>query len=924
MAPKLKRTLYIGLGGTGFKTLLHTKRAFIETYGEVPPMIKFLAFDSDQNQYKNYTLPSIYGDVKFDPAESSDIMVSWASDKVNRNRDELTWLPDRNIFGVEDLVNGCGMIRTNGRLAFAFNYEKTRQSIKNALNQIRQLDFAHNNKYELTAQHVEANIVFSIAGGTGSGNFIDMAYLVKDIFKEQAFPETSKIVGYMVLPDVYDAQLSSDKERLFPIAYGSLMDLDYLMHSDANKEIYVNYLTEHRVLKGAPYNAIFAISNSNTKGDVVKNSDDISGLISMAMVISAGELSNKMSSIANNFEKNIKNGDYNVDKKRAIMGTLGMSKITFRASELSKLYSEKAARETAAKLIDHGSNVDTDANTWIDTEQIRENNGQDQVIDFLLPKNPQSHLQGIDDKANPKADINKYRSQRNVAVSTEELTGKINTLKERVEKSFHAKIRNIVNANGPVYAKEFIDQVRGQIDICLEEMREELKGFQDTASAKESAIDVAIEEYKSANGKFFGKQKAVQEAEEILCTNVSKAAINDREINRRQGAITFYTWLLQEMSEMQQKLNDIEAVIRSACQILRNNIVKTNNDLSAPRGLFEIDLTQPYVNKVDVQASDININQFVQTLPTDTEIFSFDKLDAETVAGYMYRYASTINSGALWESMSVEDALAKLPKDEVEKIIRCAIDLSSPMCPLNYGGYINKAPHDYYFIGVQEQSSTKLDGDIISFKEYVSTGDIVFSSIGSRDHIVIYHQYGVFPTFAIAGTNTYRMAHDKYMTRPTAFSCFIDEDLRVTMAREGFSLLPPERSDDSLELWVKGLIFGLITRDENGTFQYKDEDNTDMALFGYITSLGTGYRDEAFKNFKRECNRLQPQYDEYMRNLSRTKGQDAIDAQLADARLNYLGKYALNDLSASELKNPLYKGIAKQLTDELNYVKTEL
>ena len=53
MIPKLKRTLYIGLGGTGFKTLLHTKRAFIETYGEVPPMIKFLAFDSDRNQYKD-------------------------------------------------------------------------------------------------------------------------------------------------------------------------------------------------------------------------------------------------------------------------------------------------------------------------------------------------------------------------------------------------------------------------------------------------------------------------------------------------------------------------------------------------------------------------------------------------------------------------------------------------------------------------------------------------------------------------------------------------------------------------------------------------------------------------------------------------------------------------------------------------------
>jgi len=244
MIPKLKRTLYIGLGGTGFKTLLHTKRAFIETYGEVPPMIKFLAFDSDRNQYKDYVLPSIYGEVKFDPSESSDIMVSQAKGKVSHNRPELSWLPDCNIPAVVDLENGCGMVRTNGRIAFAFNYRKSRNNIQNALNQVRNLATVHSTKYNLISQDVEVNIVFSIAGGTGSGTFIDMAYLVKDIFREQALPETSKIVGYMVLPDVYDAQLAFGKERLFPNACGSLVDLDYLMHLDYDKLTPANYLTE--------------------------------------------------------------------------------------------------------------------------------------------------------------------------------------------------------------------------------------------------------------------------------------------------------------------------------------------------------------------------------------------------------------------------------------------------------------------------------------------------------------------------------------------------------------------------------------------------------------------------------------------------------------------------------------------------------
>lgn len=333
--PKLKRTLYIGLGGTGFKTLLHTKRAFIETYGEVPPMIKFLAFDSDQNQYKTYTLPSSRGEIKFDPNESSDIMVTNAVAKVKRARTELSWLPDSNIDAVGDLTNGCGMVRTNGRLAFAFNYQKSKTNIQNALNTICNLNQVHNDNYDLTGNDIDVILVFSIAGGTGSGNFIDMAYLVKDIMRGQALPETSKVIGYMVLPDVYEAQLVFNKTRLTPNGYGSLLDFDYLMHRDDMTATPVNYLTTKAQLEGKPFNAVFAIGNSNLNGDVVTESDHLSQMMSLAMVVSAGELSGGVNSIANNVEVDMRSRDFEVGGKNGILAALGMSEITFRATELS-------------------------------------------------------------------------------------------------------------------------------------------------------------------------------------------------------------------------------------------------------------------------------------------------------------------------------------------------------------------------------------------------------------------------------------------------------------------------------------------------------------------------------------------------------------------------------------------------------------
>ena len=42
--------------------LLHTKKMFVETYGEVPPMIGFLGIDTDGDAYKK-ELPSTHGPI---------------------------------------------------------------------------------------------------------------------------------------------------------------------------------------------------------------------------------------------------------------------------------------------------------------------------------------------------------------------------------------------------------------------------------------------------------------------------------------------------------------------------------------------------------------------------------------------------------------------------------------------------------------------------------------------------------------------------------------------------------------------------------------------------------------------------------------------------------------------------------------------
>ena len=48
LKPALKKSLLIGLGGTGVKSILYAKAKILSIYGEIPSMVRFLALDTDK------------------------------------------------------------------------------------------------------------------------------------------------------------------------------------------------------------------------------------------------------------------------------------------------------------------------------------------------------------------------------------------------------------------------------------------------------------------------------------------------------------------------------------------------------------------------------------------------------------------------------------------------------------------------------------------------------------------------------------------------------------------------------------------------------------------------------------------------------------------------------------------------------------
>ena len=93
---KLKRSLFIGLGGTGLKSIVHTKKRFIDTYGEVPPMVAFLALDTDDDGI-NFKIDNHLGTEKIS-LENSEFLYTKVKDPqsiLNEQSEYFDFVPEK-------------------------------------------------------------------------------------------------------------------------------------------------------------------------------------------------------------------------------------------------------------------------------------------------------------------------------------------------------------------------------------------------------------------------------------------------------------------------------------------------------------------------------------------------------------------------------------------------------------------------------------------------------------------------------------------------------------------------------------------------------------------------------------------------------------------------------------------------------------
>ncbi len=274
---RVRPTLYVALGGTGKEVLLRLRRRILETLWNGHRVEKlddfkvasFLYFDLYQGKAEEEK-KSASGTAVEDPLSAlvdlpkgDCIQTKMDTSKYLKGREidrfphVKEWLPAGDLRSIR-AEDGAGQVRALSRLFFFDDVGKINDAVNSKsielLNNVSNSDALQRLGLEVEAQ-VQVIVVCSVAGGTGSGSFIDMGYLAKSM-------QSVKLDG-VSLYAVLGGAFSDLNQRTRANSYAALMELDYCMQGNPSPP-YVSRWTDTIENRAAyPYDNVYLVDSRN-------------------------------------------------------------------------------------------------------------------------------------------------------------------------------------------------------------------------------------------------------------------------------------------------------------------------------------------------------------------------------------------------------------------------------------------------------------------------------------------------------------------------------------------------------------------------------------------------------------------------------------------------------------------------------------
>lgn len=215
----MAQSLLLGLGGTGSRVVNYVAADLREKRIKINDgQICCAVLDTNANDQKK--LKETHTGIPIIPIGKSRKIEEYI--ERYREYDIPSWMPLSKTLMKDTTIDGASQMRAKSRLAF--------MDVMNA-SELKKLEDVIDKLFDYQGPNkIRVMIVSSLAGGTGSGMFIQVALWLRKFFAQHDCEVT--IRGIFVLPDVFIRTVNSirsddtEKQNLYSNAYGAIRELN--------------------------------------------------------------------------------------------------------------------------------------------------------------------------------------------------------------------------------------------------------------------------------------------------------------------------------------------------------------------------------------------------------------------------------------------------------------------------------------------------------------------------------------------------------------------------------------------------------------------------------------------------------------------------------------------------------------------------
>lgn len=610
MAKDISRTLIIGLGGTGQTVIRNIKKRLFRRYGEIPELVKFLSFDTDNQDYEDTPFKYYYDGEnretkKYNLKKGEFLKIGRPGLDVLRDDPNCRNLNFEELEKVYGLSNGIGAngFRVMGRAHFLFNSDTLiMPQLSSTVQELRNADLLEKERaekgYNVSNNNINVYVIASLAGGTGSSAFLDLSRMLQYAginVQPMGVTQTDRIFGMFFMPAFFKDKPNTPNIQIN--TYVALSELDYclglndrqaypagsiaLENDENGYGTYTNYTPVR-------YSNVYLIDVDTEKGHA-HTFGEAAGYVASFIAASIAATSAALDSSYSNSTHCM----HDIDGKKQLYSGLGYCEIRFERQNLVKYLLNRQIRDVLRTYKDGDDSYDIDliVDNFIEQHKLNEGwkNEEDDIDTRAELNELTDSIANLKDKSLTGIVLGKVQKGKTAADNVETNKVKyINTLSSEVDKlirSFASKEKIIIGDLDKLLCEcqsrkgfgkfpDLAKRMKNSFSNMKNGLDEELKKHIDDIKKLETEL-IKLKQTISANsssGIIFGmignKQDVQQTALSSYYKKVELISASDKtqtlgsltvEVARKNAAISLYDKLISKIEEFYKEEEKITA-----------------------------------------------------------------------------------------------------------------------------------------------------------------------------------------------------------------------------------------------------------------------------------------------------------------------------------------------------------------------------